>query len=104
MGKGENVQTAQSTVNWRTLPQFSAFAPICEEMGCQGCGEKKRPHLTLERLLPGVLQRMDLEGHAALEGLPAGLAGEGHVLGVSCGRGEQCHTPSPCIGLRWSQN
>lgn len=44
-----------------------------------------RAHLTAERLLPRVLQRMDLQRHTALEGLPTGLAGEGHVLGVGCG-------------------
>lgn len=44
-----------------------------------------RAHLTAERLLPGMLQRVHLERHTALEGLPAGLTGEGHVLGVGCG-------------------
>lgn len=44
-----------------------------------------RAHLTAERLLPRVLQRVDLQRHTALEGLPTGLAGEGHVLGVGCG-------------------
>lgn len=39
-------------------------------------------HLTSEGLLPRVLQRVHLERHAAFEGLPTGLAGEGHVLGV----------------------
>lgn len=47
---------------------------------------QSRAHLAAERLLPRVLQRVHLERHAALEGLPAGLAGEGHVLGVGCGR------------------
>lgn len=32
-----------------------------------------------------MLQRVDLQRHTALEGLPTGLAGEGHVLGVGCG-------------------
>lgn len=45
-----------------------------------------RAHLTAERLLPGMLQRVHLERHTALEGLPTGLTGEGHVLGVGCGR------------------
>lgn len=46
-----------------------------------GAGEDT--HLASEGLLPRVLQRVHLERHAAFEGLPAGLAGEGHVLGVS---------------------
>lgn len=29
-----------------------------------------------------MLQRVDLQRHTALEGLPTGLTGEGHVLGV----------------------
>lgn len=33
-----------------------------------------------------MLQRVHLERHTALEGLPTGLTGEGHVLGVGCGR------------------
>lgn len=40
-------------------------------------------HLTPEWLLSRMLQRVHLERHTSFEGLPAGLTGEGHVLGVS---------------------
>lgn len=57
---------------------------LCPFERMQGGGDTHTgPYLAFKRLFPGVLERMDLEGHAALEGLPAGLAGEGHVLGVS---------------------
>lgn len=64
-------------------------------------GPQSGPYLAFERLFPGVLERVDLEGHAALEGLPTGLTGEGHVLGVCWGdRGRsgastRLHHPPP---------
>lgn len=44
--------------------------------------KRTHTHLTLEGLLSRVLQGVNLQGHAALERLPARLAGEGHVLGM----------------------
>lgn len=41
-------------------------------------------YLATEGLLSRMLQWVHLEGHAALERLAAGLAGERHVLGMSC--------------------
>ena len=61
---------------WKIFPQISFF------VRGRG-GTHTGPYLAFKRFLPRVLERMDLEGHAALEGLPAGLAGERHVLGVS---------------------
>lgn len=111
--QGEDEQT-MSTSNTPVSRPTSAQSPVC------GSGTKiiffppkiiqknvfpgKGPYLAFERLLPRVLQRMDLEGHAALEGLPTGLAGEGHVLGVSWSRGEQRHAPTPHIHLQQSQD
>lgn len=40
-----------------------------------------------------MLQRVHLERHTALEGLPTGLTGEGHVLGVGCGRAPAVTSP-----------
>lgn len=62
-------------------------------------------YLTAERLLSRMLQRVDFQRHAALEGLPTGLTGEGHVLGVSCryrgagGRDNNDHNHGKEIGL-----
>lgn len=74
----------------QSRPAAPSDLPIPEDGGGrrwdhQGDPADSRAHLTAERLLSGVLQRVNLERHAALEGLPTGLTGEGHVLGVGCG-------------------
>lgn len=64
----------------------------CNQGGGSGRGDVVTPvsneegegsYLTFKRLFPRVLKRMDFQGHAAFEGLPARLASERHVLGVS---------------------
>lgn len=62
------------------LPSDLCFCARSRGRGVEG---HTGPYLAFKRLFPRVLERMDLEGHAALEGLPTGLAGEWHVLGVS---------------------
>lgn len=60
---------------------------------------EKGAHLTSEGFLPRVLQRVHFERHASFEGLPAGLAGEGHVLGVGCGAGHYVSRGPPWLLL-----
>lgn len=47
---------------------------------CKKKKERRSSDLTLEGFLSRVLQRVNLQGHAALERLPARFAGERHVL------------------------
>lgn len=95
MGDWVRIKGRQALQKTEGGPLSECYTPLLHPWGQQlqplGQGEDGT-HLASEGLLPGVLQRVHLERHAAFEGLPTGLAGEGHVLGVGYGAGTMAVT------------